>query len=385
MEIVFNEIVIVFTQVSLRFGKIRKWLGQAYRIFTLNRSARLLTNSDYLDQEVFYFNYFKIIPCKHYIGGIDIEEAFKFIKEKYAGEIVNVHQSSSFNKQKERHELDKIIIIMDSQVMVALDYSWADIFFPSRKDKWADRLVRELNNYRLPPKEEDFEMSIISGNARGLILKSLPLKQTSLDLNMLFNDDFIEVNKVIKDRLEKTDDKGIVLLHGLPGTGKTTYLRHLVGSLKKKVMFVSPSIAEDLMRADFIDLLIDNPNSILVIEDAENIITDRRYNSRSSVSSLLNISDGLLSDCLNVQIICTFNNPINLIDPALLRKGRLIARYEFDKLSVEKAQILSDHLGFDTTIMEPMTLAEVARQNERPEPLRKIEVIGFRRQESMMN
>lgn len=385
MAIVFNEIVIVFTQVSLWFGKIKKWAGKAYRNFTLNRSAGLLTSSDYLDQEIFYFNYFKSIPCKNYIGGIDIEEAFKFISQKYADEIVNVHQSASFNKEKERHELDKIIIIMSSKVMVTLDYSWADIFFPSKKNEWADRLVRELNNYLLPPKEEDFEMSIISSNARGLVLKKRPLKQTSLDLEMFYNDDFIEVDKMIRERLEKANDKGIVLLHGLPGTGKTTYLRHLIGSLKKKVMFVSPSVAENLMRPDFIDLLIDNPNSILVIEDAENIIMDRRYSSFSSVSNLLNISDGLLSDCLNVQIICTFNNPISLVDPALLRKGRLIARYEFDKLSVEKVQQLSDHLGFDATIMEPMTLAEVSRQNERPEPLRKIEVIGFRRQESMVN
>ena len=30
------------------------------------------------------------------------------------------------------------------------------------------------------------------------------------------------------------------------------------------------------MNPDFMDLLIDNPNSILVIEDAENIIMDRR-------------------------------------------------------------------------------------------------------------
>ena len=39
----------------------------------------------------------------------------------------------------------------------------------------------------------------------------------------------------------------------------------------------------------------------------QTIITDRKYSSTSSVSNLLNISDGLLSDFLNVQIVCTFN------------------------------------------------------------------------------
>jgi ATP-dependent 26S proteasome regulatory subunit len=122
-----------------------------------------------------------------------------------------------------------------------------------------------------------------------------------------------------------------------------------------------------------------------VIEDAENIMMDRKFNSDSSVSNLLNLSDGLLSDCLNVQIICTFNSDLNLIDSALMRKGRLIARYEFGKLTVDKAQTLSIKMGFDTEIREPMTLAEVANQHEKLEAQKKVEVIGFRRQEIAMN
>jgi ATP-dependent 26S proteasome regulatory subunit len=184
--------------------------------------------------------------------------------------------------------------------------------------------------------------------------------------------------------LAKDNDKGIVLLHGVPGTGKTTYLRHLIGSLKKKILFVSPGVAGELMNPEFIDLLVDNPNAILVIEDAENIIMDRKYSSNSSVSNLLNISDGLLSDCLNVQIICTFNSSLTLVDNALMRKGRLIAKYEFGALDVVKAQRLSDHLGLQQKIKKPMTLAEVTNPNEADSQPAKVNVIGFRRVEEFM-
>jgi SpoVK/Ycf46/Vps4 family AAA+-type ATPase len=137
---------------------------------------------------------------------------------------------------------------------------------------------------------------------------------------------------------------------------------------------------------EFIELLIDNPNTVLIIEDAENIIMDRRHNSSSAVSNLLNISYGLLSDFLNVQLICTFNSSLTLIDSALMRKGRLIAKYEFGKLNIEKAKRLSDHFGFDTIINEPMTIAEITNQNEKSESINeRIEVIGFRRQETLMN
>jgi SpoVK/Ycf46/Vps4 family AAA+-type ATPase len=99
------------------------------------------------------------------------------------------------------------------------------------------------------------------------------------------------------------------------------------------------------MNPEFIELLIDNPNTVVIIEDAENIIMDRRTTGGSSVSNLLNISDGLLADFLNVQLICTFNSSLTMIDSALMRKGRLIAKYEFGKLSREKAQALSTHFG----------------------------------------
>jgi ATP-dependent 26S proteasome regulatory subunit len=105
---------------------------------------------------------------------------------------------------------------------------------------------------------------------------------------------------------------------------------------------------------------------------------DRRHNPGSSVSNLLNISDGLLADFLNVQLICTFNSSLTLIDSALLRKGRLIAKYEFGKLDAAQSQRLSTHLGFDTTITRPMTIAEIANQNERQVNTERMEVLGFR-------
>jgi hypothetical protein len=145
------------------------------------------------------------------------------------------------------------------------------------------------------------------------------------------------------------------------------------------VLFLPPNIAGNLTDPGFIDLLVDNPNSVVIIEDAENIIMDRKSSPNSSVSNLLNISDGLLADFLNVQLICTFNSSLTMVDTALMRKGRLIAKYEFGKLNVVKAQRLSNRLGFETIINRPMTIAEIANQNEMEQEQKRTEVIGFRR------
>ena len=63
-------------------------------------------------------------------------------------------------------------------------------------------------------------------------------------------------------------------------------------------------------------------SKILIIEDAERVISDRESNgSPAGVSNILNLTDGILGDCLNIQVIATFNMKREKIDQALLRKG----------------------------------------------------------------
>jgi hypothetical protein len=332
----------------------------------------------YLEGKAFYLERFKLIPCATFIDDIDVTKAFEYIRERHKYSIVDIYQSSYYNREQGRQEFSKTYFVLNNKVLIELSGSYARILFPNKAYGFVDELITSLSEYREQQKQEDFEINIITmGN--GLELKRLDIKPIQLNIDLYYNDDFREVDTLVRSRLNQQNDKGIVLLHGLPGTGKTTYLRHLIGELKKKVLFVSPSVAGNLMNPEFIDLLIDNPNAVLIIEDAENIMMDRKYNSDSSVSNLLNLSDGLLSDCLSVQIICTFNSSLNLIDSALMRKGRLIAKYEFGKLSVEKAQRLSNHLGFKTNINKPMTLAEISSQNDQDFETKQVEIIGFRR------
>ena len=334
----------------------------------------------YIDSKAFYFYLFRSAPCATYAADIDISKAYKYIDKYYKQEIDNIYQSCHLNRERGIQEFNKTLFVLKNKLIIELQADFVRIFYPESRFQFVDKLLKTLSEFKLPEKEATFEINIITFDSGSLELKRLPIKPTHLDIGLYYNDDFREVDTIIRNRLNKDNDKGIVLLHGLPGTGKTTYLRHLIGGLTKKVLFVSPSVAGNLMNPEFIDLLIDNPNAIVVIEDAENIIMDRKYNSNSSVSNLLNLSDGLLSDCLNVQIVCTFNSALNLVDSALMRKGRLIARYEFGKLSVQKAQQLSDHLELKQLITKPMTLAEVANPDDKDYVIKNTNTIGFKKE-----
>ncbi|HMU48031.1 MAG TPA: AAA family ATPase [Chitinophagaceae bacterium] len=340
---------------------------------------------DFLDIKILYLYSFNKLPSIHFISNIDAEKAFETIKEKFAVDIKNIHQRKWYKKQNKKFQFDNTIVIMDRNCLLEFDSNWCEILHDGNDMNLVQSIVDVALQFKEKQRRQPLEINLIVQTRSRLELRAMEIKRTSLDLDLFYEDDFKETDELIRKRLGRKKDKGIVLLHGLPGTGKTTYLRYLVGKIKKRVLFLSPTVAGNLMNPEFIELLIDNPDTVLIIEDAENIIMDRRHNNSSSVSNLLNISDGLLADFLNVQLICTFNSSLTMIDSALMRKGRLIAKYEFGKLSITKAQRLSDHLGFDTIINKPMTIAEIANLDQKEEKVEKTEIIGFRRSAEMMN
>ena len=169
----------------------------------------------------------------------------------------------------------------------------------------------------------------------------------------------------------KTESQGLVLFHGIPGTGKTYYIRHLLKEMSeanKIVIYMPPNMVDYLVDPGFMTFLHQTVSShsedghfcVLLIEDAEPLLAARHTETRiQGVTNLLNMTDGLLNDMLKLQIICTFNVELRQLDAALLRPGRLIARKEFKALGEIEANLLGQSLGIKHHFKAPATLSEI--------------------------
>ena len=160
---------------------------------------------------------------------------------------------------------------------------------------------------------------------------------------------------------------GLSIIEGTPGTGKTTYLRHLMGTLQEthRFYFIPPSNMRILSEPDFIGFWAGERQSYsdrrlaVILEDADAAIMTRGADNQEQVSALLNLSDGMLGDFLSLQIICTINCSASEIDPALIRPGRLLGHRVFERLSPSRAARLAASIGKDLPQARDYSLAEV--------------------------
>ncbi|MEB3040054.1 AAA family ATPase [Capnocytophaga gingivalis] len=241
------------------------------------------------------------------------------------------------------------------------------VYYENKNPKTKEHLTTLFAEYLQKHQSKKAKVSILLKNQNGFDLKTHMIKPFRIDFERMYNDDFLEIHNRVKKSITD-ENKGVVLFHGIAGSGKTNYIKWLTSQVpNKKFIFVPTSMIASLTDPSFMGVLIDHKNSVLVLEDCENYIAERTaYNSNTDVvSSILNIADGMLSDVLECQLICTFNSDISKIDSALLRKGRLIAEYKFKELTVEKCNSYLRSIGKEPNITSPCSLAELTNMETK--------------------
>jgi hypothetical protein len=113
---------------------------------------------------------------------------------------------------------------------------------------------------------------------------------------------------------------------------------------------------------------------MLVLEDCDELIrTDAKRATGQALARLLNLTDGLVGQGLDVLVCITTNEDLHRLHPAIVRPGRCIAHIHVGPLSAtEAAAWLGDGPGADGSVgREGATLAELFARRGDLQPVEK--------------
>lgn len=290
------------------------------------------------------------------------------LKEKYADVGYQMVVYSNINLSKNEKNIGFSIIIPSLNIFARVEKSVSEAYILYGEDNY--EAVEEFEeickkHYKSPEKKLN-NIRLLRVTQQGYDLSDFEVDTVSdFCLEEQYNDDFIPESEKIENFIQK-EKSGIIILHGEKGTGKSTYINHLITSNPEKQFVYFPSALVPLLgEPSFTDFFPRLKDSVLILEDCEDALRSREaVGGNRAVNQLLNLSDGLLKS-LGIKFICTFNAPPEEIDEALLRKGRLFSKYEFKKLNAEKSSaLLTKIYGKEIKVDTPQSLADIYYYDE---------------------
>ena len=297
-----------------------------------------------------YFGVFDKIPnLIHIQSSLDTKKVSKFLEKE--GFLKNEHTYYNSFKDKKPYNICAFILKEEEMYIVVDSYN----LFVMYGDVDPGKYLTEISQKKYKGTTKNSKQLCIIIPDQGSYRTSFhTLKRTEF-IPENYNEDFLPVHKYIVKSLNKAKS-GLYLFYGAPGTGKSSYIASLTQmNTNKKFIYLPSSLFNSLDSPALMQLFLNNRNSIFIIEDGEKLLLNRQNEANSPISALLNMSDGLIGQLLNSQIICTFNTTVDKIDEALMRNGRLICMHEFTALDKDRAINLAEMIKKPQPIDGPTT------------------------------
>lgn len=196
------------------------------------------------------------------------------------------------------------------------------------------------------------------GDADAIVAAEEPKKFTLAgrpELEQFINEHVVDIiENEARYKALGIDFPSAIILHGPPGCGKTFAVERLVDYLGwpsyqiEASSVASPYIHETSKKvAEVFDTAMKNAPSVLVIDEMEAFLADRQSGGGSSQHRVEEVAEFLrrIPEAIkNHVLIIAMTNRIEMIDPAIVRRGRFDHVVKVDMASEEEVRALLDKL-----------------------------------------
>jgi len=214
--------------------------------------------------------------------------------------------------------------------------------------------------------EQGNNVNTISISQNGLEIEPMDNHKIDIDnIELYYSSSTLkDIDKLSKNI--KKSDKGLSILYGERGNGKTSVVNYIASKLDRIVIFIPNNMIEHTINnPEFRKFLKKYSKPVIVIDDCEMLFNEAFTKSNIFVNNLLQMVDGFLSDSIEVNIIAIFNvDDDEEIDHSLLECNNLIDSIKFDKLSNDEANELSKHLGHDKNYKNKTKLIDIIKKRK---------------------
>lgn len=214
---------------------------------------------------------------------------------------------------------------------------------------------------------------IIKGSHGSLDKISLPVKTDRKFYPELYPT-IKDPSQFIKDFLSSTAN--VLILTGPAGLGKSALINEIIlkAGVPTEIVFDIDVMRTDTLYTNFINRSLSDDGGLMIMEDADLILSDRQTAANDMMSRLLNLSDGIVNTSGAKFIFSANLKGKEEIDDALVRPGRCFDVVEFRNLTYHEAVIASEAVGVELYAeKEEYTVAELFnRTGNRKDKKRKV-------------
>jgi hypothetical protein len=188
-------------------------------------------------------------------------------------------------------------------------------------------------------------LNIIGLKGGVLDIQEIDKSEVDKKIELFYNKEtFKSINRLSKS-LSK-GDKGISVLYGDKGVGKTNILKYLSDKIERTFILIPLNLIEHTINnPEFVELVKTYQNPILIIDDCEAVLSNVYNMTSNTTYNIIQMVDGLYSDELGISFLLIFNvDSESEIDDNILDSNNLIDVVEFSLLSEKEANKLSSYL-----------------------------------------